>query len=280
MRRLRLGMMSGGGIPLLLDLYPGAAAAYSLRKLRTAYTGSAIRVRRASDNTEQIIGFDGLGNLDTTALTAFCAGTNGFITVWYDQSGNANNSVQNTAIQQPQIVLNGNVLTFNGRPRAQFDGNNDKFVFNQISGVTGMTLISVHKYNVISNNALPYEGSDTILAYSSGFILDASIGGRQNKAQIYFENGSANFTAGAIIATGTQYLQFGYVSTAGSGISTNGSLTTGAAGLNASIVRAIAQDGSSQYFNGDIQEVIIYSKDESSNRLGIENHIKTYYGIP
>jgi len=31
---------------LLLDDYPSAAAAYSLRKLRTAYSGSAIRVRR------------------------------------------------------------------------------------------------------------------------------------------------------------------------------------------------------------------------------------------
>lgn len=280
MRRVRLAFMSGGLQPLLLDLYPNAAAAYSVRKLRTAYTGNAIRVRRASDNAEQNIGFDALGNLDTSALTTFCTGTNGFVTIWYDQSGNGKNSVQNTAIQQPQIVLNGSVLTFNGKPRAQFDGSNDKLVFNQIAGVTGMTLISVHKYNFISNNGNPYEGSDTILAYSGGFIEDASIGGRQNKAQIYFENGSSNFTAGATIATGTQYLQFGYVSTAGSGISTNGSLTTGVAGLNTSIVRAIAQDGSSSFFNGDIQEAIIYSTSQSLNRGGIENDIKTYYGIP
>ena len=40
-----------GGAPapsLLLDTYPNAAVAYSLRKLRTAYSGSAIRVRRSS----------------------------------------------------------------------------------------------------------------------------------------------------------------------------------------------------------------------------------------
>jgi len=80
----------------LLDLYPSAAAAYSVRKLRTAYTGSAIRVRRSSDNTEQNIGFTALGNLDDSALTTFCSGTNGFVTTWYDQSGNANNAVQTT----------------------------------------------------------------------------------------------------------------------------------------------------------------------------------------
>jgi hypothetical protein len=57
--------------PLLLDLYPNAAVAYSLRKLRTAYSGMAIRVRRGVDNAEQDIGFDSLGNLDTEALLDF-----------------------------------------------------------------------------------------------------------------------------------------------------------------------------------------------------------------
>jgi hypothetical protein len=56
--------------PLLLDLFPNASVAYSLRKLRTAYSGSAIRVRRSSDNAEQNIGFVG-GDLDTQSLLDF-----------------------------------------------------------------------------------------------------------------------------------------------------------------------------------------------------------------
>ena len=55
----------------LLDSYSGAAAAYSLRKLNSTYTGSAIRVRRSGDNSEQNIGFDAGGNLDTTSLLSF-----------------------------------------------------------------------------------------------------------------------------------------------------------------------------------------------------------------
>jgi hypothetical protein len=55
---------------LLLDIYTGAAVAYSLRKLRTAYTGAAIRVRRSSDNAEQDINFVG-GDLDTQSLLDF-----------------------------------------------------------------------------------------------------------------------------------------------------------------------------------------------------------------
>jgi hypothetical protein len=55
----------------VLDDYTGAAAAYSLRKVRSAYTGSAVRVRRSSDDELQDIGFDANGDLDTTALTTF-----------------------------------------------------------------------------------------------------------------------------------------------------------------------------------------------------------------
>ena len=64
-------VVSTGGSSLLLDTYTGAAAAYSLRKLRTAYSGSAIRVRRSSDNTEQDIGFTSNGDLDTSVLQTF-----------------------------------------------------------------------------------------------------------------------------------------------------------------------------------------------------------------
>lgn len=56
---------------LLLDLYPSSSVAYSLRKLRTAYTGSAIRVRRSVDNAEQDINFLGDGTLDTATMLDF-----------------------------------------------------------------------------------------------------------------------------------------------------------------------------------------------------------------
>ena len=63
----------------LLDIYTGTAAtAYSLRRLSSTYTGSAIRVRRSSDNVSQDIGFDVNGDLDTTALTTFVGSNNKF----------------------------------------------------------------------------------------------------------------------------------------------------------------------------------------------------------
>jgi hypothetical protein len=58
--------------PLLLDTYTGAGGAYSVRLLRTAYTGDAMRIREDSGNTETDIGFDSNGDLDTAAIKSFC----------------------------------------------------------------------------------------------------------------------------------------------------------------------------------------------------------------
>lgn len=86
-------------------------AAYSFRKLKSTYTGSAVRLRRASDSTEQDIGFlgfvPGLGSpFDVAAANAFCAATSCFIAKWYDQSGGARDLVQATAATQPPLVFN------------------------------------------------------------------------------------------------------------------------------------------------------------------------------
>ena len=79
-------------LPGLLDENPGAAAAYSLRRLSSTYTGSAaIQVQRADNvgGTHEI-GFDSYGDLDTTALTTAAQGNDMVVVTWYDQSGNRN----------------------------------------------------------------------------------------------------------------------------------------------------------------------------------------------
>jgi len=157
---------------LLLDLYPNAAAAYSLRLLRTAYTGSAIRVRRSSDNTEQDIGFSGSGELDTSSLTSFCGSGNGFVTTWYDQSGNARNATQTTATNQPQIVSSGSVINVNSKPSLQqilmprADSSTNYFAcYNFPSGNRNMTvgtnqyLLELYVDNI---NAQFYQNASTL----------------------------------------------------------------------------------------------------------------------
>lgn len=124
----------------------GALAAYSISQvLRNAYSGSLIRVRRSSDNTEQDIGASG-GLLDIVSLLSFCGVGNGFITTVYDQSGNSHNLVQTTTANQPQIVTSG-ALTTDIRSflaAAVHDATNDEFrtasavVLSSYTALTGI----------------------------------------------------------------------------------------------------------------------------------------------
>ena len=106
-------------VPPPLDQYTGAAAAYSVRLLRTAYTGDIMRVRRDSDQNEIDVGFDSndefgltspVSNATSGSFTDFAdfighGGTpaNGFCRYWYDQSGNAVDAGQATSGSQPKI---------------------------------------------------------------------------------------------------------------------------------------------------------------------------------
>lgn len=65
---------------------------YSMRKLNAAYTGSVVQVRRSSDDATQNIGFTANGDIDTAVLKTFVGANSGFITIWYDQSGNGINA--------------------------------------------------------------------------------------------------------------------------------------------------------------------------------------------
>lgn len=119
----------------LLDTYTGAAAGYSLRKISNTATNS-LRVRRSSDNAETDIGFAVDDNLDNAALLAFVgtgATDNGYVTTWYDQSGNSRHATQTSATAQPQIVSAGNIIIVNGYQVIKYDGSNDNLNLN-VSG--------------------------------------------------------------------------------------------------------------------------------------------------
>jgi len=111
-----------------LDSYANAQAAYSLRKLRAAYTGNCIKVRRSSDNTTQDIGFNSSLVLDTAALLAFCGSGDGFVHTWFDQSSFGRHAVNTSTGEQPKIVSSGSVIEINGKPALEFDGSNDNLI--------------------------------------------------------------------------------------------------------------------------------------------------------
>lgn len=269
----QLGLIGSESFGFLLDTYPNAAAAYSVRKLRAAYTGSAIRVRRSSDNAESDIGFSG-GNIDTSALTTFCSGTNGFVTTWYDQSGNSRNATQTTASNQPQIVSSGSVITTNGKVSMIFDGTNDGLLESiATNAMTPYLILSVQKsnkstgtqsifrYGVNTPVIHRFDASNyrTLAGNPAGslFVETSTTPTNQLLLESYFTNTSV-----------TQYI--------------NGLVGNTDTGTNASVAGAILigyTSGFNEFFLGNIQEIIIYGLSQLSNRTGIESSINSYYGI-
>ena len=273
---LRRGVIGGGGAAAdnLLDTYTGAAAAYSLRLLRTAYSGNAIKVRRASDNTEQDISFRaGAGGkiLDTTTLESFCSGTDGFVTTWYDQSGNANNLIQETASSQPKIVSEGSTITEGGKPTLEFDGNNDFMESESISSSQPVSYLHLRRYRTTdqTRHALNFStDSDYAWAdYFDGGTLRAYFGSTSTAAGF-----NTNRNLWAVIADG-----------ASSTTSLNGSASSASLGSNNVDAitlgkRAAPIAGVNAAINS--QELIVYLSDVGTTNLsGIETNMNDFYSI-
>jgi hypothetical protein len=95
------------------------------RRLVNTYTGPLIRIRRASDDAEQDIGFIESGGhhvLDESAVTSFVGSSDWFIRTVYDQSLEGVNLEQTTASLQPIGGTAGgfNRIGSNNRVAAQF----------------------------------------------------------------------------------------------------------------------------------------------------------------
>jgi hypothetical protein len=274
----------------LLDSYSGAAAAYSLRKLRSSYSGSAIRVRRSSDNTELNIGFDSDGNLDTISLSSFVGSGNGFVTTWYDQSGSLRDITQSTAANQPKIVNAGSIYRLNGLPSVYFY---DNFLFSSlltmpINNVTNTTVSSsfttdslgwggVNYQSVLSFGGLSdYIGYATYYTYSnSQFEFNSESrfsnwNGQKTSTSLNKVNLSFNYHGYTQILSWLNSNSFGSSTFVNTNLSTQQYLTVGS-----------RWHGSGFYFHlrGYVSEAIIWNNDKTSNRTQIESNINSFYSI-
>jgi hypothetical protein len=237
----------------LLNDYSGAAAAYSLRLLDNTYTGDAIVVRRASDNTTQAIGFVN-NELDTATLESFCSGTDGFVTTWYDQSGNGNDATQVAASGQPKIVSAGTSLGY----LETTQGKGQQVVTSQ------NVFLNAAYYSVFFT-AQNFGGE--VFGASGGFFAVALSGSTSTaissfSTPSYYKNGSAiGLTWDDMYNATTSFSQISaLVRRTGPNTSFNIGYSTGT------------------FNHGRYKEYIIYPN-QSVSRTGVENNIITHYGF-
>jgi len=267
---------SGASTPLLLDTYSGASAAYSLRKLNTAYTGYAIRVRRSSDNTSQDIGFDGLGNLDATSLLSFVGANNGFVSIWYDQSGNSNNAVQNTLTYQPKLVNSGSILLINSKPSLLLDGVDDLLSLSSTIFTNTSHYHSFVGKRAASGDRLYGLAGDGTSGYN--YLL-----GLWSDNNYYLQGKSAAYQYSNSTDTATNQLLISGKNVSGTmSIYKNGGTISSTQGSSAILpnINSIGK-ATSTFFpaNCSLQEIVFYNNDQTTNQAGIETNINTHYTI-
>jgi hypothetical protein len=259
----------------LLDSYPGAAAAYSLRRLSSTYTGPAIEITSTSGT--QDIGFDSEGNLNTSDIIAFCGANDGTVSKWYDQSGNGNDAVQATLAQQPKIYdATTGLVTENGEPAVEFDGSNDCFTMDLISDSTEVSICAVHK-NAHRADYDPIIG----VGDGDGYALTT----QNNKYNLFYRT-VADQTTTSDAPNNTQAIVFAYTKSATSQVLySNGTEiqnitpATMLTPTTGSSIGAYDVGDSATKYDGFIQEIVLYNSDQSDNRSGIEKNINKHYSI-
>lgn len=288
---------------LLLDAYPTAEAAFSLRKLRDGYTGDCITVRRANGDTS-LVGFSS-NYLDTAALKTFCgtASTDTcWVRRWFDQSGNARNAEQTTNANQPIILRAGAIFYKDGTPSLDFDGTNDVLTipsstatFNFLHNGNSAATFSVHHVDV--DGSYGFFGNSAGASTNIGIIIAAAATTFKVNGTIY-RGSTGSFVASitsannaisttsfilstlydADNATAANRLQ-SYINGSASSFATNTATATRSIS-NASFNLQIASYGnSSGFLNGGFKELVIYNADQSANRTAIRDNINTFYSI-
>ena len=245
-----------------LQLAPGATAAYSLRSL-TGADPVVVRVRRSSNDGERDFT---VSEISLGELVAFVGSGDGLVTTWYDQSGNGRNATQTTAANQPKIVSSGSLVS-NG---LDFDGSNDDLDMPS----TIISNINSASAFLVSKDASGFAFDIALsLSTGAGTLVDLNVHIGPTLSNRY---GSSLTSFGS--ADGAKHLSSLIVGDSNAesfqdGIS-KGTIST-ASGYTAS--GTIGSSNGVLFYDGQIEEVIIYDSDQGSNRVALETNIQSAY---
>ena len=262
----------------LLDQFPGAAAAYSLRNLVGTSNPNVVRVRRSSDNTEQ--DFTATQVTDGT-LTTFCGAGDGFVRTWYDQSGNGNHLGQSITANQPTIVGSGSIVTVNTKPGIQIDGSNDFLRCLLAVSTLNISIGLIYKNNGNIENRRIFELGDTTGGLTSLYASDnfqfpptgKTVGYRNPQNEpVVGPAGNQSQTLVSYVRSSTT-LQSAWFNNQPF---TNTSSTTTFTSQQLTVGSSNTLFG---FLNGIVQEFFVYPSNQTANRTAIEANINAHYAI-
>lgn len=266
-----------------LDIAGSAALAYSQRAMAAAYTGNAVSIRKNGGSTVNFNTASG-NAVDVAAILAHLDGEPGFLTTWFDQSGNAHDGYQTNENNQALWVSS----MLNGKPGFDTQGNGWVLTDIEVDITERFTAFVVARRD-------RYEGALFGINSGSGenSILCDTVSYAEGHPTFGIRDETVN--ALAIISNASQasvmgnhFLLEGVLDASEQAILLNGSNVAFSLVDNSAVLPIPAQRLSigndtttaSNVWGGALVEVLIYGRVlSSSERQAIRENIMTYYGI-
>jgi len=262
-------------IGYMITLNKDASFAIGLRKLSndSVYSGALIEVTRDSDNATMDIGHID-GNLDTAALLTFAGVETVFISKYYSQNGDVNAVTQTDKTKMDTIVLAGILIVdpTNGVVAARRQLNTEYDLPVAIS--TSVDSFTTHVLTRLSTSdsivGLGNEADQKYTLYWASFAVDVNnIRTGLGASPILYtaDSGTGNVLLTTIHGSNQTDLYF-------NGFGSHSSADVFQNNLFTKINRANGISGS-----GLFQEMVLWNKDKSAQRVVIETNIVDYYGL-
>jgi hypothetical protein len=262
----------------------GLVVALSYRRLRTAWTGGAVELRRSNNNAMATIGFSG-EHYDTAAQTTHLGGNDGFLATWLNQAANGLNATQTTNANQPRLASGGTAEVLGTRQAARLIHTSQQFMdIASIGSGSAATAIVVWA----ANSATPsgYDGpllgnwtSDTTQGqhwpFTDGNLYDNFCHSNRSSAAVSSWGITSPSVASIISQSGSYRFWFNNV------LRINNA--TGNTTIRTASGHRIGRSdspGGANYWNGRVAELIVFKRALSdTERTAIQSNIAAYYGI-
>ena len=205
----------------------------------------------------------------------------GFVTKWYDQSGNNKHTYQNTETLQPKIVINGdiNLNTLDNLPQIAFAGSK----YLNFSGVSAFSKpVSIFARVDTSDSSIFGEPTNRSIKFGTSKVVNDSLQTNSHISSKSWSDGSLPDGTPAIFShfhNGTT--DAGNMTAWRNGVGAGSwsrsqlmSTTFTYLGRNSGSNTAL-----SSHHGRDMQEIIIFFNDQTDNRTAIESNMAIAYDV-
>lgn len=256
----------------ILDSHLNASAAYSVRRL-SGKTARCVRIRESGSDNEVDIGFNNNGDLDTASITNFCGSNDGFITVWYDASGNSRNASQTDPDLQPKICDSGSIIEENGRP-AILGLDQSSLIMPSSISFSEFSFSMIAEIPSDSGGARSWFSGPSTLGYQRNGSF-YTLGASQSNSFLHEYNAWSK-------SIGDQVYHFFSVDSSGdfSLFVDDNEEASGNKTLTFEVKNLFAGDPpQGKYLEKNMQEVIFWSEPKISSRSSLQQDANTYYNL-